>query len=65
MNNDNAQNEYYLTDLFAMINEEVEVIHLHESNNFEILGVNTKQQLNELEHFIESRRQNNDYAYCI
>ena len=63
--NDNAQNEYYLTDLFAMINEDIEVIHLHESKNFEILGVNTKQQLKELEHFIECRRQNNDYAYCI
>ena len=65
LNNDNAQNEYYLTDLFAMINEEVEVIHLHKSKNFEISGVNTKQQLKDLEHFIEYRRQHSDYAYCI
>ena len=50
--NDNAQEEYYLTDIFEIIRQKesltVAMYHLPVEQNFEIAGVNTKEQLEEL-----------------
>ena len=59
--NDNAQNEYYLTDIVKVIckdnlseentsnNIELNTFLLGENNRYQILGVNTKEELEELE----------------
>ncbi len=50
LSNDNAQGEYYLTDLIAMAVADglpVETVHPH--HEWEVLGVNSKLQLAELE----------------
>lgn len=50
--NDNAQEEYYLTDIFEIIRQKerltVAMYHLPVEQNIEIAGVNTKEQLEEL-----------------
>lgn len=51
--NNNAQKEYYLTDLISIIknNSENNIIYklIEKKNNYQILGVNTKEELIELE----------------
>jgi UDP-N-acetylglucosamine diphosphorylase/glucosamine-1-phosphate N-acetyltransferase len=51
--NNNAQKEYYLTDIFEIIlsNENIEIglIQLPKEKNLELIGINTKEQLEELE----------------
>ena len=50
LNNNNAQGEYYLTDIIEMaVNEGVIIKSIHPDNEFEVQGVNSKIQLNELE----------------
>lgn len=50
LSNDNAQDEYYLTDIIAMCVEEGYQVHTTEPNSIiEVLGVNNKQQLHNLE----------------
>jgi len=50
LKSDNAQNEYYLTDIIEMaVKEGVSVNAVHPSNEQEVQGVNSKSQLNELE----------------
>ncbi|MBI5919836.1 MAG: bifunctional UDP-N-acetylglucosamine diphosphorylase/glucosamine-1-phosphate N-acetyltransferase GlmU [Nitrosomonadales bacterium] len=50
LKNDNAQGEYYLTDIVAMaVAQGVEVRTVHPKHSWEVLGVNSKQQLAELE----------------
>jgi len=50
LNNNNAQGEYYLTDIIEMaVNEGVSVNTVQPENEFEVQGVNSKGQLNELE----------------
>ena len=63
INNDNAQNEYYLTDIVKVICEdnndlnngelenkiELNTFLVNEDNKYQILGVNTKEELEELE----------------
>jgi bifunctional UDP-N-acetylglucosamine pyrophosphorylase / glucosamine-1-phosphate N-acetyltransferase len=50
LRNDNAQGEYYLTDVIAMAaNEKIEVNPLITENAVEVLGVNDKAQLADLE----------------
>jgi bifunctional UDP-N-acetylglucosamine pyrophosphorylase / glucosamine-1-phosphate N-acetyltransferase len=50
LRNDNAQGEYYLTDVIGMAAEEkIEVTPLVTANVVEVLGVNDKVQLAELE----------------
>jgi bifunctional UDP-N-acetylglucosamine pyrophosphorylase/glucosamine-1-phosphate N-acetyltransferase len=50
LRNDNTQGEYYLTDVVEMAaNEKVEVSPLVTANGTEVLGVNDKVQLAELE----------------
>ena len=50
LKNENAQGEYYLTDIVAMAVEQgVQVVSAHPSAPWEVLGVNSKTQLAELE----------------
>lgn len=50
LGNDNAQGEYYLTDVVAMaVDEGIVVKPLQPHNEFEVLGVNNRAQLAELE----------------
>lgn len=59
LGNHNAQKEYYLTDVMAMATEDgVPIATAHPSAEWEILGVNSKLQLAELER-IHQRNQAN------
>ncbi|UMR31843.1 bifunctional UDP-N-acetylglucosamine diphosphorylase/glucosamine-1-phosphate N-acetyltransferase GlmU [Massilia sp. MB5] len=50
LKNDNAQGEYYLTDIVAQaVAEGVDVVSAHPDAEWEVLGVNSKVQLAELE----------------
>lgn len=51
LKSNNNQNEYYLTDVFEQIkkNQKIKLIELSESKNNELLGVNTIEELEELE----------------
>ncbi len=50
LTDDNAQREYYLTDIVALaVNDGVPVITCHPAHTWEILGVNSRAQLAELE----------------
>ena len=54
INNNNNQNEYYLTDILEIIknreNINIKLFLLEKNKNYEILGVNTKEQLIFLEN---------------
>lgn len=56
LKNNNSQGEYYLTDIIEMIKREegldVGLLKIPEENIYEILGVNTIEQLKELEKLI-------------
>jgi len=57
LTNDNAQREYYLTDVIAMaVRERVAVEPLVAPNPTEVLGVNDKAQLAEVEAALRQRR---------
>ncbi|OUR86201.1 UDP-N-acetylglucosamine diphosphorylase/glucosamine-1-phosphate N-acetyltransferase [Cycloclasticus sp. 44_32_T64] len=50
LNNNNAQAEYYLTDIIEMaVNDGIYINTVQPENEFEVQGVNSKLQLNELE----------------
>ncbi len=50
LKNDNAQKEYYLTDIIAMaVSENLPVTAVHPSGEWETIGINSKVQLAELE----------------
>ncbi len=50
LKNHNAQGEYYLTDIIAMaVAEGMQVLASHPGDEWEVLGVNSKSQLAELE----------------
>jgi len=50
LSNDNAANEYYITDIIKMAHQEGRVIHaVHPENAVEVEGVNTRLQLSKLE----------------
>ncbi len=49
VDNNNAQNEYYLTDTIAMAADEAGVIASHPSSAIEVEGVNSRVQLAQLE----------------
>jgi UDP-N-acetylglucosamine diphosphorylase/glucosamine-1-phosphate N-acetyltransferase len=56
LKNNNRQGEYYLTDVVGLINEreelDIEMFEIPFDNRIEIMGVNTKSQLLELETII-------------
>jgi UDP-N-acetylglucosamine diphosphorylase/glucosamine-1-phosphate N-acetyltransferase len=53
ISNNNAQHEYYLTDLFEIVREnesiDIGMFHLPIEQSIELTGINTKEQLEELE----------------
>lgn len=53
LSNENKSNEYYLTDLLEIIknneNERIQTLELKREKQYEIMGVNTPEQLEELE----------------
>jgi UDP-N-acetylglucosamine diphosphorylase/glucosamine-1-phosphate N-acetyltransferase len=53
ISNNNKQNEYYLTDILEIIknneNSKINLMLLEKNRNYEVLGINNKQQLEELE----------------
>jgi len=54
LSNDNAQNEYYLTDIIAIARQDgIEVITEHPIDEMEVLGVNNRQQQAELERYLQ------------
>lgn len=54
LNADNAQSEYYLTDIIAMaVNEGVSVVAQQPASPWEVQGVNNRQQLSELERYYQ------------
>jgi len=57
LKNDNAQGEYYLTDVVAMaVAEGVPVVTAHPADEAEVLGVNSPLQLAELERRVQRRQ---------
>ena len=50
--NENKQQEYYLTDIFELIQQnlpiQIVMIHVEEYLFFELTGINTKKQLQQL-----------------
>lgn len=59
LTNDNAQGEYYLTDIVAMaVNESVEIKVSHPDSPDEVLGANDRKQLSELESLYRQNQAN-------
>ena len=57
LTNDNAQHEYYLTDIVAMaVAERVPVVTASAGDEAEVLGVNSPQQLAALERIVQRRQ---------
>tara|TARA_B100000767_G_scaffold117837_1_gene112522 strand:- start:997 stop:1734 length:738 start_codon:yes stop_codon:yes gene_type:complete len=56
INNKNAQNEYYLTDIVEIIKNhekiDIDMYMMPENKNYELTGVNTKEQLEYLNNFL-------------
>ena len=56
LTNNNAQKEYYLTDIIEIIktNEDINIdlYNISKENHYQIMGINTKEQLIELERLI-------------
>ena len=56
LKNNNSQHEYYLTDIIEIIKREEKIdigmLKILKENNYEIIGVNTADQLTELEKLI-------------
>jgi len=56
LGNDNAQGEYYLTDVIAMaVNDKVTVHGIKASGPAEVMGINDKKQLAEAERALQAR----------
>jgi len=57
LDNDNAQGEYYLTDVISMaVREGIEVVGVRADRANEVLGINDKSQLAESERLYQRRR---------
>ncbi|MGI9248490.1 MAG: bifunctional UDP-N-acetylglucosamine diphosphorylase/glucosamine-1-phosphate N-acetyltransferase GlmU [Woeseiaceae bacterium] len=56
LSNDNAQGEYYLTDVIAMaVNDKVDVHGIKADSPAEVMGINDKKQLAEVERALQAR----------
>jgi bifunctional UDP-N-acetylglucosamine pyrophosphorylase/glucosamine-1-phosphate N-acetyltransferase len=56
LSNDNAQGEYYLTDVIAMaVNDQVTVHGIKAGSPVEVMGINDKKQLAEAERALQAR----------
>ncbi len=59
LENNNAQKEYYLTDIIAMAVKDNFTVHTTQPNNeYEVMGVNNRIQLSELERFYQQEQAN-------
>lgn len=59
LDNQNAQQEYYLTDIIGMaVDDGIKVTSSQPANNWEILGVNSRCQLAELERIYQQEYAN-------
>ncbi|BCK88908.1 bifunctional protein GlmU [Sideroxyarcus emersonii] len=59
LGNNNAQGEYYLTDIVAMAVQQGVTVHtVHPAQNWEVEGINNKQQLAALER-VQQRTESN------
>lgn len=57
LDNNNAQKEYYLTDVIAMAVKDKFTVHTTQPDNeYEVMGVNNRLQLAELERFYQQER---------
>jgi len=60
LQNNNSKKEYYLTDIVELIksgeNVEIELCEIHHNNQYEIMGVNTPEQLKHLEELFEYKK---------
>ena len=57
LENNNAQNEYYLTDIIAMaVSEGVNIQVVHPVCEEEVMGVNDRKQLSHLERFYQQQQ---------
>jgi bifunctional UDP-N-acetylglucosamine pyrophosphorylase/glucosamine-1-phosphate N-acetyltransferase len=58
--NNNAQHEYYLTDIIGMaVKENIHIRSTHPRNFWEVMGVNNKHQLAELERIYQKEQAYN------
>ncbi|MBL4743319.1 MAG: bifunctional UDP-N-acetylglucosamine diphosphorylase/glucosamine-1-phosphate N-acetyltransferase GlmU, partial [Cycloclasticus sp.] len=54
LQNNNSQEEYYLTDIIEMaVCDGVAIRAVHPANEYEVQGINSKSQLNELERYYQ------------
>jgi len=59
LQNNNSQGEYYLTDIVAMaVAQKVEIKSAQPNHSWEVMGVNSKVQLAELERILQSELAN-------
>jgi bifunctional N-acetylglucosamine-1-phosphate-uridyltransferase/glucosamine-1-phosphate-acetyltransferase GlmU-like protein len=58
LSSNNSQNEYYLTDVIEIIKREEKIeiglLELESDKNYEIIGVNTIEQLQDLETTLQN-----------
>ena len=59
IDNKNAQNEYYLTDIIEIIkvneNTDIDMYEIKKENQYELLGVNTKEQLKLVNNYYKKK----------
>ena len=59
INNDNAQSEYYLTDIFELaVKDGLQLVAVHPTNAWEVDGVNSRSQLARLERLHQEQQAN-------
>ena len=57
LDNNNSQKEYYLTDVIAMaVNDKFTVHTTQPDNDFEVMGVNNRNQLSQLERYYQQEQ---------
>lgn len=60
LDNNNAQQEYYLTDVIAMAVKDGYKVHTTQPDNeYEVMGVNNRLQLSELERYYQNQQAKN------
>ena len=55
--NNNSQGEYYLTDLFSILKSNnifIDIYEISKEDQLQVTGINTKQQLDQLNTLLES-----------
>ena len=59
INNDNAQSEYYLTDIFELaVKDGLQLVAVHPTSAWEVDGVNSRSQLARLERLHQEQQAN-------